>query len=227
MSSMPLIQLNNVSKVYEKQGGAVSALKRISLTINTGEFVAILGPSGSGKSTLLNLLGTLDFPDVGDYFFNGTKLSGQSDVEISRFRAQNIGFVFQSYNLLPHLRAWENVMLPARYLPGKKETPKTKTRALELLEMVGLGKRTEHLPSELSGGEEQRVAIARALINDPPLILADEPTGNLDSKSQVAIMNLLKMLHEQGKTLLVVSHNPEIAAMAGRVVRLMDGCLSE
>jgi putative ABC transport system ATP-binding protein len=222
---MALIQLKDIAKVFKKQQHTVHALRSITLEVNSGELVAIWGPSGSGKSTLLNILGALDFPDNGDYHFNGVSIRKHSDLEISRFRASNIGFIFQSYNLLPHLRAWENVVLPARYTGVRFNKAEARTRALQLLEQVGLRERSEHLPSELSGGEEQRVAIARALMNDPQVILADEPTGNLDTKNHQAILGILRELHSQGKTILVVSHNPEVVEMAQRVVRLRDGSL--
>lgn len=222
-----MIQLQHVSKVFRKTGTAVHALKDVTLDIKAGEFTAIWGPSGSGKSTLLNIIGALDFPDEGDYLFNGESIRRFSDLEISRFRATNMGFIFQSYNLLPNLRAWENVVLPARYTGKRFNKAEAKARAMKLLEQVGLSERSEHLPSELSGGEEQRVAIARALMNDPEVILADEPTGNLDTNNHQAILAILRELHSQGKTVLVVSHNPEVVEMTERTVRLRDGQLEE
>lgn len=192
------------------------------MSVRPGEFIAVWGPSGSGKSTLLNILGTLDFPTSGMYLFGGQNIAEYDDARISRFRAERIGFVFQSYNLLPNLTAWENATLPARYLPGFDKDQAYK-RAVALLEQVGLGDRINHLPGELSGGEEQRVAIARALMNDPDIILADEPTGNLDSKSHRAILDLLTELNATGKTLIVVSHNPEVTEIAHRVLELRDG----
>jgi putative ABC transport system ATP-binding protein len=192
------------------------------LSVRPGEFIAVWGPSGSGKSTLLNILGTLDFPTSGMYLFGGQNIAEYDDARISRFRAERIGFVFQSYNLLPNLTAWENATLPARYLPGFDKDQAYK-RAVALLEQVGLGDRINHLPGELSGGEGQRVAIARALMNDPDIILADEPTGNLDSKSHRAILDLLTELNATGKTLIVVSHNPEVTEIAHRVLELRDG----
>ena len=222
-----MIQLQHVSKVFRKTGTAVHALKDVTLDIRAGEFTAIWGPSGSGKSTLLNIIGALDFPDDGDYLFNGESIRRFSDLEISRFRAANIGFIFQSYNLLPNLRAWENVVLPARYTGKRFNKAEAKARAMKLLEQVGLSERSEHLPSELSGGEEQRVAIARALMNDPQVILADEPTGNLDTNNHQVILAILRELHSQGKTVLVVSHNPEVVEMTERTVRLRDGQLEE
>lgn len=222
-----MIQLQHVSKVFRKTGTAVHALKDVTLDIKAGEFTAIWGPSGSGKSTLLNIIGALDFPDDGDYLFNGESIRQFSDLDISRFRAANIGFIFQSYNLLPNLRAWENVVLPARYTGKRFNKAEAKARAMKLLEQVGLSERSEHLPSELSGGEEQRVAIARALMNDPQVILADEPTGNLDTNNHQVVLAILRELHSQGKTVLVVSHNPEVVEMAQRVVRLRDGQLEE
>lgn len=192
------------------------------MSVRPGEFIAVWGPSGSGKSTLLNILGTLDFPTSGMYLFGGQNIAEYDDARISRFRAERIGFVFQSYNLLPNLTAWENATLPARYLPGFDKDQAYK-RAVALLEQVGLGDRINHLPGELSGGEGQRVAIARALMNDPDIILADEPTGNLDSKSHRAILDLLTELNATGKTLIVVSHNPEVTEIAHRVLELRDG----
>ncbi|MGI6343639.1 MAG: ABC transporter ATP-binding protein [Bacillota bacterium] len=197
-------------------------MRSVTLSVRPGEFIAVWGPSGSGKSTLLNILGTLDFPTSGMYLFGGQNIAEYDDARISRFRAERIGFVFQSYNLLPNLTAWENATLPARYLPGFDKDQAYK-RAVALLEQVGLGDRINHLPGELSGGEGQRVAIARALMNDPDIILADEPTGNLDSKSHRAILDLLTELNATGKTLIVVSHNPEVTEIAHRVLELRDG----
>ena len=162
----------------------------------------------------------------GQYLFEGKNVTKYSDIEISRFRASNIGFVFQAYNLLPHLSAWENVVLPARYTGKRFNKTEAKARAIELLGKVGLAERADHLPTELSGGEEQRVAIARALMNDPQIILADEPTGNLDTKNHTAMLEMLQALHSQGKTLLVVSHNPEVVEIAQRTIRLKDGILA-
>lgn len=219
---MPLIQLIDIYKTYEKKGLAVHALRNLNLTINEGEFVTIWGPSGSGKSTLLNIMGTLDYPTNGKYLFNGKAVLRYRDEQLSLFRSQNIGFVFQSFNLLQHLTALENVMMPAGYL-RKLDKKAARKRALELLEQVGLADRVNHLPGELSGGEEQRVAIARALMNDPQIILADEPTGNLDSKSHKMIMEILQDLHKKGRTIVVVSHNPEFVDIAERAIELRDG----
>lgn len=225
--SLPLLQLQSVSRSYRKRGTSVFALREVTLDVKQGEFVAVWGPSGSGKSTLLNIMGTLDYASEGQYLFGGQNVTNYSDEEISRFRAANIGFIFQSYNLLPHLSAWENVALPARYTGQRFSKVEGKARAVELLEQVGLSERADHLPTELSGGEEQRVAIARALMNNPQVILADEPTGNLDSKNHTAMLEMLQVLHAQGKTLLVVSHNPEVVGIAQRTIRLKDGILAE
>ena len=189
--------------------------------------MAILGPSGSGKSTLLNIIGTLDNPTTGRYYFDGEDITKRNDSELSRFRAERIGFVFQSFNLLENLTARDNVAMPARYTKRKLSKQQTQERAADLLGQVGLAERVGHSPGELSGGEEQRVAVARALMNDPDLILADEPTGSLDSKIHAAILGLLKELNQAGKTIIVVSHNPDIVDVASRVIELKDGRMVE
>ena len=221
--TVPLIELEGISKSYRKRGTQVHAVQDLSLSVEQGEFVAIWGPSGSGKSTLLNLLGTLDRPSTGVYRFKGRDITSLSDEEISKFRAQRIGFIFQSFNLLENLSALDNVAMPSRYLPKRMSRQNARSRARVLLEQVGLAERINHFPGELSGGEEQRVAIARALMNDPDLILADEPTGSLDSRSHAAVLTLLKGLHQAGKTLIVVSHNHEVVDVAQRVIELKDG----
>ncbi|MGC8993535.1 MAG: ABC transporter ATP-binding protein [Candidatus Aenigmatarchaeota archaeon] len=217
-----LIELKNVSKVYKMEEVEVPALKGINMKIKRGEFVSVIGPSGSGKSTLLHIIGCLDRPTKGEVILDGIDVSKLSDNELSRIRAKKIGFVFQFFNLYPTLTALENVELPMMIV--EKDKSERKKRARELLKIVGLEKRAEHLPSQLSGGERQRVAIARALANDPPLILADEPTGNLDSKSGKEIVSLLKKLQEEkGKTIVMVTHSLDIAKFADRLIYLKDG----
>ena len=217
-----LIELKNVSKVYKMEKVEVPALKGINMKIKRGEFVSVIGPSGSGKSTLLHIIGCLDRPTKGEVILDGIDVSKLSDNELSRIRARKIGFVFQFFNLYPTLTALENVELPMMIV--EKDKSERKKRARELLKIVGLEKRAEHLPSQLSGGERQRVAIARALANDPPLILADEPTGNLDSKSGKEIVSLLdKLQEEEGKTIVMVTHMLDIAKFAERFIYLKDG----
>lgn len=218
-----LIELQGISKSYQKRATEVHALQDLTLTVNRGEFVAILGPSGSGKSTLLNIIGTLDNPTTGKYYFDGEDITKRDDAELSRFRAERIGFVFQSFNLLENLTARDNVAMPSRYTKRKQSKQQVQERAVDLLSQVGLAERVGHSPGELSGGEEQRVAVARALMNNPDLILADEPTGSLDSKSHAAILGLLQELNQAGKTIIVVSHNPDIVEVASRVIELKDG----
>jgi ABC-type lipoprotein export system ATPase subunit len=219
-----IIQLNNVSKVYGRNA-AVHALKEISLTVPAGEVLAIQGPSGSGKSTLLNLIGTLDQPSAGQIMVDGVAVDQLRGNALADFRRQKIGFVFQMFNLVPTLTALENVMLPL--LPYRHGLDfDLRQRAESLLAQMGLGDRLSHLPGQLSGGEQQRVAIARALINRPRLILADEPTGNLDSKRGQEILSLLRRLNqEQGITILLVTHDTAVAAQAGRIVQLQDGAV--
>lgn len=214
-----MIQLTDVWKVYPQ--GNVTALRGISLQIQPGEFVALMGPSGSGKSTLLHLFGALDRPTQGRVELNGTDLSTMSENSRADWRNRSVGFVFQMFNLVPTLTALENVELPMLFSGVSREARRARARGL--LEKVGLGERLHHKPSELSGGEQQRVAIARALANDPQIILADEPTGNLDSESGRQILELLKQLSAEGKTILLVTHNPEAAAYAQRIIKLRDG----
>ena len=220
-----VVVTRGITKAYGKGPTTVHALRGIDLTIRQGEFLGIMGPSGCGKSTLLYLLGGLDRPTSGQVLWDNRDLSGLGDVELSGFRNRHVGFVFQSYNLLPDKKAWENVALPLTYRGVKAK--ERKERALSLLEVVGLGDRVDHYPGELSGGEEQRVAIARALVNDPKVILADEPTGNLDSENGRQVMGLLRQLNsEKGVTLVVVTHSPEVGDVCDRVVRMKDGMLA-
>ncbi|MCC8027972.1 MAG: ABC transporter ATP-binding protein [Clostridium sp.] len=221
--SGPLIKLENLVKIYDTGAIKVLGLKKINLTIERGEFVAIMGHSGSGKSTLMNILGCLDRPTLGHYYLDGIDTADMTPDELSDIRNRKIGFVFQSFNLISRTSALKNVELPMTYarLPKSKRTE----RAKELLERVGLGGRKEHMPNELSGGQRQRVAIARALANEPPLILADEPTGNLDTASSVEIMELFSQLHKEGATVVVVTHEEDIAAFTDRVLRFSDGQL--
>ncbi len=221
-----VIKVVDLTKTYANGSVTVQALKGINLTVRQGEFVAIMGSSGSGKSTLMNILGCLDRPSGGDYFLSGIRIQDQSDDELSYIRNRQIGFVFQSFNLIPRTSALKNVELPMVY--GKVPAEKRRQRALELLENVGLGERYQHMPNELSGGQRQRVAIARALANDPPIILADEPTGNLDSKASVEIMDIFtKLNREKNNTIVVVTHEPDIAEFTDRVVVFRDGGIIE
>jgi putative ABC transport system ATP-binding protein len=229
MNKIPstIIEINELSKIYGMGVAEVRALDEISLTISENEFVAVMGPSGSGKSTLMNIIGCLDRPTSGQYLLAGEDVSGLNKTQLAIIRNQQIGFVFQSYNLLANTSALENAMLPLLYnrngTAGSADEQKKK--ALKVLDAVGLADRVDHKPQELSGGQMQRVAIARALINDPVLILADEPTGNLDTKSGDEIMALLVELHKQGATIVMVTHEDEIAAYAQRVIRFRDGSI--
>lgn len=217
----PLIKLENLVKIYDTGAIKVLGLKKINLTIERGEFVAIMGHSGSGKSTLMNILGCLDRPTLGHYYLDGIDVADMTPDQLSDIRNRKIGFVFQSFNLISRTSALKNVELPMT----DARVPKAKraVRAQLLLERVGLGARKEHMPNELSGGQRQRVAIARALANEPPLILADEPTGNLDTASSVEIMELFTKLHQEGATVVLVTHEEDIAAFAHRVIRFSDG----
>ncbi|MQA41510.1 ABC transporter ATP-binding protein [Rugamonas aquatica] len=220
-----MIQLSDIRKTYRQGGNDIRALDGIDLHIAPGEFVAIMGPSGSGKSTLLNVLGALDRPDSGRYRLAEDEISALDDDAASEVRNRRIGFVFQSFHLLPRLTVLENVLLPQRY--ARTADPAAAGRAVALLERIGLGQRTDHLPGQLSGGQLQRAAIARALLNQPALLLADEPTGNLDSKSAADVMALLKELHAGGQTLVLVTHDPDIAAAAQRTIHLRDGRIDQ
>lgn len=219
--SEELIRLEDLVKVYDTGALKVLGLKRINLTIHRGEFVAIMGQSGSGKSTLMNILGCLDRPSMGHYFLDGVDVAAMNPDELSLIRNRKIGFVFQSFNLISRTSALRNVELPMTYARKNKRFREQRARAL--LERVGLGKRAEHMPNELSGGQRQRVAIARALANEPPLLLADEPTGNLDTAASVEIMELFSQLHKEGTTVVVVTHEEEIAAFTERIIRFRDG----
>jgi putative ABC transport system ATP-binding protein len=217
-----MLEMSHVTKTYTLGGQTVRALDDIDLKLIGGEFVSVVGPSGAGKSTLLHLLGALDRPDTGSIRFQGKEISGLNDEKQSEFRRHSVGFVFQFFNLLPTMTAWENVAVP-KLLDGARMS-KVKSRALDLLELVGLAERAEHRPSELSGGQMQRVAVARALMMDPPLILADEPTGNLDTKTGAAIMALLTdVAHQDGRSVIMVTHNLEAASSTDRVITLTDG----
>lgn len=220
---MALIEMEKVRKVYDNgTDNHVVALNGIDLQIEAGEFVAIMGPSGSGKSTLMHLIGFLDRPSSGKYLFDGHNVTHLSDNSLAEIRNRRVGFVFQAFNLLPRTSALDNVMLPMLYARFT-ENEKMRSRAKEILAEVGLGNRLDHQPSELSGGQQQRVAIARALVNDPAVIFADEPTGNLDTKSSVEIMEIFKRLNHQGRTLIFVTHEESIAGYAKRIIKIKDG----
>jgi putative ABC transport system ATP-binding protein len=217
----PIIKLANIAKAYKIGSEIIHALRSVSLDIFKNEYVALMGPSGSGKSTLMNMLGCLDTPSDGEYILNGHSVARMLDNDLAEVRNKEIGFVFQTFNLLPRSTALENVALPLIYA-GIPKTERTK-RAAEVLEQVGLKDRMHHKPNELSGGQRQRVAIARALVNKPAIILADEPTGNLDSKTSIEIMALFEEIHSNGNTIILVTHEEDIAQHAHRIVRLKDG----
>ncbi len=216
-----MIELQAIKKIYRMGSQSLEALRGVSLKIEKGEFISIMGPSGSGKSTLMNIIGCLDTPTAGEYVLDGDAVAGLSFDQLAAVRNRKIGFVFQNFNLLPYATAWENVELPLLF--DGKSARKRKERVIELLNAVGLYDWRSHRPSELSGGQQQRIALARALANDPPILLADEPTGNLDSKSGEEIMDVLTMLWKEGRTIVMVTHNDHISARSQRIVRLFDG----
>jgi putative ABC transport system ATP-binding protein len=220
-----IIETHDIEKRYVMGSEVILALKSISITINKGEYVAFMGPSGSGKSTLMNIIGALDTPTKGSYILNGKDVSNMSENELAEIRNKEIGFVFQTFNLLPRFSALENVALPLIYA-GYSKAERTE-RAIKTLEDVGLGNRYKHKPNEMSGGQRQRVAIARALVNNPSIILADEPTGNLDSKTSYDIMDLFDELHRRGNTIIMVTHEEDIANYAHRIVRMRDGLIEK
>jgi putative ABC transport system ATP-binding protein len=221
MMSEPIIRLDRVSRTYEMGRLAVHALSDVSLTVGDGEFLAIVGPSGSGKSTMMNILGCLDRPSRGQYILAGTPVAQLDDDGLARVRSRTIGFVFQSYNLLPRTTALDNVMTPLLYQNVSRKDRTARARAA--LERLGLGDRLDHEPSELSGGQQQRVAIARALVTNPALLLADEPTGNLDSASGQEVMTLLRELNASGRTIVLITHDVEVASQASRQIHIHDG----
>jgi putative ABC transport system ATP-binding protein len=223
MEKQVLIKLQDIGKRYVIGSEEIFALRGVDLEIYKGEFVALMGPSGSGKSTLMNILGCLDTPTKGTYILNGTDVSNLNDNELAEIRNKEIGFVFQTFNLLPRSSSLENVALPLVYAGIAKEA--RTTRAIETLESVGLGNRMYHKPNELSGGQRQRVAVARALVNNPAIILADEPTGNLDTKTSIEIMGLIEEIHQKGNTIILVTHEEDIAKHAHRIVRMRDGAI--
>src|SRR6201992_2601800 len=221
----PLITINDIGRKYVIGAEVIHALKSVSLSINKGEFVALMGPSGSGKSTLMNILGCLDTPSKGEYWLNGVNVSQMTDNDLAEVRNQEIGFVFQTFNLLPRNTALDNVALPLVYAGVSKD--KRRSRPKTSLENVGLANRIDHKPNELSGGQRQRVAVARALINNPSIILADEPTGNLDTKTSIEIMGLIEDIHSKGNTIILVTHEEDIALHAHRIVRMRDGLIEK
>lgn len=220
-----MIEIRNMSKIYRIGDVEVMALNNVSLEIEQHEFVSIVGPSGSGKSTLMNMIGCLDVPSCGEYYLDGMLVSGLLDDQLANIRNHKIGFIFQGFNLLQKLNAVENVELPLIYQGASAR--ERYERSVEALKLVGLGNRIHHKPTELSGGQQQRVAIARALVGNPPIILADEPTGNLDSKSGKDIIYMLKELHSTGNTIILITHDNDIAMEAGRIVRIQDGQINE
>ena len=217
----PIIRINNVSKIYDTGKVSVAALNDIDVTINSGELTAIIGPSGSGKSTLMHILGCLDQPTSGDYFLDDLEVSSLNPNKLAEIRNIKIGFVFQSFNLLPYLTAFKNIEMPMIFAGTPKE--KREKKVMELLERVGMDGRAKHKPTELSGGEQQRIAVARSLANSPEIILADEPTGNLDSKIGASIMELFMELWKTGKTIIMITHDPKVADLCERKIKLLDG----
>ncbi|MET9019892.1 ABC transporter ATP-binding protein [Actinopolymorpha sp. NPDC004070] len=225
VGAAPVIALADVGKTYRRGAFEVEALRGVTLDIPTGDYVAIMGPSGSGKSTLMHILGCLDVPTRGSYLLAGQDVSRMGETELADVRNRRIGFVFQQFNLLPSLPAWRNVELPLVYAGvGRAER---RERAMRALDRVGLAERVDHRPGELSGGQQQRVAIARALVGDPALILADEPTGNLDSHSSAEVLALLSELHASGRTIILITHEPDVARAADRILRIRDGVLTD
>lgn len=222
--SKPILQVKNVSKVYELDGINIEAITNVSLQIEKGEFVAIVGPSGSGKSTLMHLIGALDTPTSGEVLIDGKNIANMSESELAEVRNEKIGFIFQQFNLLQKTSSLQNVILPLLYSRNKNKI-KRENLARELLIKVGLENRLKNFPNQLSGGQQQRVAIARALINNPSIILADEPTGNLDSKTGKEIIEMFKKLHHEGHTVIIVTHDPNIAKKAKRQIRIKDGTI--
>lgn len=225
MEEKALIELTDIGRKYVIGAETIHAIKSVSLTIKKGEFVALMGPSGSGKSTLMNILGCLDTPTRGEYFLNNLRVSDMSENELAEVRNKEIGFVFQTFNLLPRSTSLDNVALPLVYAGIRKKERSEK--AQHALESVGLGNRIHHKPNELSGGQRQRVAVARALINNPSIILADEPTGNLDTKTSIEIMGLIEEIHSRGNTIVLVTHEEDIAQHAHRIVRMRDGLIED
>ena len=223
MNNLPIISTTDIRKIYTMGSTEVKALNGVSISIKKNEYVALMGPSGSGKSTLMNLLGCLDTPTSGEYELNENFVSDMTDSELAEVRNKEIGFVFQTFNLMPRMSALDNVALPLVYNGTKKSLREEK--AEEVLELVGLGDRIDHKPNELSGGQRQRVAIARALVNNPSIILADEPTGNLDTKTSVEIMQIFEKIHAAGNTVILVTHEPDISEHAHRIIRLRDGII--
>lgn len=221
MKDLSLIKIENVSKIYKNGDLKVNALKNINMNVEKGEFLGVIGTSGSGKSTLMNIIGCLDYPSEGKYILNGKNVGRMSENKLSQIRREHIGFVFQKFNLISTLSAFENVALPLIYIGVNKE--EREKRVKSALVSVGLDKRMEHKPSELSGGQQQRVAIARAIVTNPEIILADEPTGNLDSKSSEQIMNLLVSLNEQGKTIVLITHDEKTVDYSTRKIKVEDG----
>ncbi len=221
MDQGALIEMRQITKIYKMGSESVEALKAIDLSVGANEFVALMGPSGSGKSTLMNIIGCLDSPTSGVYMLNGVDVSSMEDADLANVRNRKIGFIFQTFNLMPRISALENVALPLIYAGMDKKTRIEK--AMRVIDSVGLADRMHHRPNELSGGQRQRVAIARALVNDPAIILADEPTGNLDSKTSEEIMNILTEIHRLGNTIILVTHEADIAEYAKRLVKLRDG----